>query len=348
MHCSQDIPGSGPIGKPLYPQKGGYIITGVCSHYVESNTAMLKRLIFLLPLALLLISCEGKKEVVSGVDERQANEIVVFLNSQNLQAEKRKQAEVTGAAAGPTTATMWMVIVPAGQENQALAILARNGLPRPPAPNLVEAYKKTGLVSSASEEKVRYQELLAAKLSSEIQKFDGVTEASVTISFPMGEESLRPGAEAPPGTRVSVLVKHQGILDDPNTQLSSKIRRLIAGSIAGLDFNNVTVVSDRSRFTDVITSAESNLLPAEDRQFQWVWGMAIETASVDRFRTFFFSLSIAILLLAALLAWLVWKLYPAIYLSGGIKALFTHARPMQMEGYPIPRKKKGEEEEEEE
>ncbi|MGE3954607.1 MAG: EscJ/YscJ/HrcJ family type III secretion inner membrane ring protein [Parachlamydiales bacterium] len=309
---------------------------------------MPKRLVLLLfPLALLVGGCASKREVVSEVDERQANEIVVFLTSQHIQAEKMKQAQAGGAVGGQTATPMWSVVVPAGQENEALTVLARNGLPRPPGPNLVEAYKKTGLVSSASEEKVRYQELLAAKLASEIQRFDGVTEASVTISFPMEDEGLRPGGEAPPGTRVSVLVKHQGILDDPNAQLVSKIRRLVAGSIAGLDFNNVTVVADRSRFTDVMTPTPGELLPTDEKQFDWVWGMAIATDSVARFRVVFFSLTIGILVLAALLAWLLWKLYPAIYMGGGVSALFTSARPLQIEGAP-PRKKKEEEEEEEE
>ncbi len=75
-------------------------------------------------------------------------------------------------------------------------------------------------------------------------------------SLTLHANNSRPNPQAP-AQRVTaaVYVKHQGIVDDPNSHLISKIKRLVAGSVTGLDINDVTVISDRSRFTDVTLKA---------------------------------------------------------------------------------------------
>ncbi len=306
------------------------------------------RPLLLVLMAAALFSCEGKRELVSDIDEKQANEILVFLAARGIAAEKEAKA-VTGAAAGAGQQQMFSVMVPASQQTEALAILNRNGLPRRKGANLLTLFAKSGLVSSAQEEQIRYQEGLSAQLAGTIRQIDGVLDAAVQISFPQEQASL-PGQEKDEEhVTASVYVKHQGVLDDPNSQLVTKIKRLVSSSVVGLDFNNVTVVTDRSRFTDVVLEQEADMMSDGDRDYTRVWTLVVAKESATRFRIVALVLCLIILILAGFIAWLLWKTFPAIQESGGAQGLFTHTRPLHFEGLPERKKKKkqGEEEDEE-
>lgn len=278
---------------------------------------------------ILLTSCAGKREIVSNIPEKEANEIVVFLASKGIHAEKMQQA-TTGAGGGEAAAPMYTIMVPASQATEALAILNRNGLPRRPGPNLLDLFKKSGLVSSAQEEQIRYQEGLAESIAATIRKIDGVIDAVVQISIPSQEQI--PGEETQQEeVRAAVYVKHQGILDDPNSQLVTKIKRLVAASVVGLDYNNVTVVPDRARYVDVTLLEGTEGVPEDIKEYTTVWTIVLAKESVGRFQGIFIILCIVILFLAALVAWLVWKLFPAIQVGGGIGELFGSVYPLSLE-----------------
>ena len=113
-----------------------------------------------------------------------------------------------------------------------------------------------------------------------------------------------------------VFVKHQGIIDDPNSHLENKIRRLVSGSINGLDINDVTIVSDRSRFTDISVDE-----PVHGKSYVRIWSMIISQDSAATFRFLFFTLLTIALLFAALAGWLIWKVYPLLRSKDGWKQL---------------------------
>ncbi len=287
---------------------------------------------FLLLLALtltLLGGCSSKKVIVTDLQERDANELIVFLAGNDVEADKTEQS-TTGAAGGEQA--LWTISVPTTQAIEALAILNRNGLPRRPVNNLLGLFPKSGLVSSAQEEQIRFQEGLSRQIAGVIQKIDGVLDADVQISFPQTEETGGVQGGQPAGAvRASVFVKHQGILDDPNIQLVPKIKRLVAGSVVGLSYDNVTVVTDTARFAAVpIELGGAAPLPEQERQFERVWSVIVAKDSVGRFRTIFFALCIVILLLAALLAWMIWKLFPTLQRTGGMTQLFTSLKPLDL------------------
>src|SRR3990167_237889 len=121
-----------------------------------------------------------------------------------------------------------------------MAVLNRAGLPRRVGTNLLELFAKSGLMSSDREETIRYQAGLAEEIKNTIRKFDGVIDTDVQISFPPADVTLLPGV-TPPKITAAVYVKHQGIMDDPNSHLEIKIKRLLAGSISGLSTEDVSV-----------------------------------------------------------------------------------------------------------
>lgn len=286
---------------------------------------MRKVLYLILPLLLILCGCENNRVIVNGVEEREANEIIVFLASRGIQAQKvAATASGVGGQAGPP---MYNLAVPEGSMTDAMAILNQNGLPRKKGTNLLELFAKQGLMTSEKEETIRYQAGLEQQIANTIRKIDGVIDADVQLSFP-AESTAVPGAATqatPLRVTAAVYVKHQGIVDDPNSHLVSKIKRLVAGSVNGLDINDVTVISDRSRFTDVSMGTALEAAPFQPQDYTTVWSIVLSKESLLRFRFLFVSLIITNIFLLVLAAWTIWKVYPILRSHGGLRSLLNPA-----------------------
>ncbi len=280
----------------------------------------LKLLVF--ATLIFLTGCENQKMIVNDIPERDANEIVVFLASKGIPSMKIQAPGAAGPAA-VTTEILWSIAVDEKQEVNAMAILNRNGLPRRKAPSILELFAKSGLISSEREENIRFQAGLAAQIAGTIRKIDGVIDATVELSIPQ-QEVILPGTDA--GTKkrstASVFVKHQGILDDPNSHLVTKIKRLVSGSIAGLDINDVTVISDRSRFTDITLGEMPEDITPKAKEYVSIWSIVMSKSSALRFRLLFFTLIFGMIVFALLLGWMFWKFYP-ILRKQGVKKMLT-------------------------
>ncbi len=282
-------------------------------------------LFFFAILAFAMTGCESKKTIVNGLDEREANEILVLLARENIPAYKLKEKE--GGAGGGAKIALWDISVDAQDANRAMALLSANGLPRRRGQNLIELFSAGGLVPSDMQEKIRYQAGLADSIANTIRKIDGIVDADVQLSFPE-EDALNPNA--PKGNiTASVYVKHTGVLDDPNSHLITKIKRLVASSVAGLSFDNVTVIPDRTRFSELNLSRDT----AAQQDLVRVWTLAIARDSLMRFQVIFFTLCLLVLLLAFYSFWLSWKIYPLLKKRGGLKQLF-HMAPLPDEFEP--------------
>ncbi len=263
---------------------------------------------FLLGL-IFLVGCSGNQAIVNNVDERDANEIVVFLASKGIAAQK--VAAPSSAIGGTTPSDMYSITVADNQSTEAMALLNRYGLPRVQGTNLLTLFAKSGLISSDREETIRYQAGLAEELKNTIRKIDGVLDADVQISFPDTTVTLPPGTPLPKIT-AAVYVKHQGIMEDPNSHMEVKIKRLMAGSVNGLNFEDVSVISDRSRFADIRLQPEGEMIGSKALQQTYVkmWGVVLTKSSLMRFRLIFFSFIILLLLFAVGFGWMVYKFYP--------------------------------------
>lgn len=280
-----------------------------------------------LPLLALLLffvtsivtSCDSQETIVNGINEKEANEIVVFLAAKGIKATKMT---VESGGAGGGGEVLYNITVEAGRATEAMAILTMNGLPRRKGQDLLTLFQQGGLVPSEMEEKIKYEAGLAEQIASTIRKIDGVLDADVQLSFP-AEDPLNPGKKTGEVT-ASVYVKHQGVLDDPNTHLVTKIKRLVASSIIDLEYDNVTVISDRARFSDVAFSQLSGGMD-EDREYVRVWSLVLAKESVSRFRVVFFAFIFVFLLMGVSVVWLTWKVFPVVQQSGGVMKLFSLA-----------------------
>lgn len=297
---------------------------------------------FLVFLSLVfLTSCEKQMVIVTDVPEREANEILVFLSSKGIPAVKTPSPSAAGPGAAATAGVLWSIAVDEKQMIDAMAILNRNGLPRKKAIRLLDIFAKAALVSSEKEENIRFQAGLAAQIAGTIRKIDGVIDADVELSIPE-QELILPGSEERERKKIaaSIFVKHQGILDDPNSHLVSKIKRLVAGSIAGLDINEVTVISDRSRFTDITLEDISEEITPKAKEYVSIWSIIMSKGSASRFRFLFFILIFGIILFGLFIGWMFWKFYPLLR-QKGLKKLFSpipfrSGEPKEEEAPPPP------------
>lgn len=269
----------------------------------------MKKIILFLSAIFLFIGCAENQSIVNYVDEREANEILVFLASHNIEAQKIKAEAQEQAGAGITN--LWNIMVDPDHAIKALDLLNKQGLPRRKGTTLLELFAKEGLMSSDKEENIRYQAGQEEELKNIIRKIDGVLDAAVQISFP-SEEAL-PGA-APKKTKAAVYIKHQGVFDDPNNHLETKVKRLLAGSIENLDFDDVSVISDKSAITDISLTPEKDEISkkARGKEYVSIWSIIMTRGSSLRFRTIFFMLIGLVLLFGGISSWLIYKYYPLI------------------------------------
>lgn len=269
----------------------------------------MKKLLFVFLISIFLTGCEKNQSIASSIGERQANEIVVFLASKGIAAQKIQTAVAAGAAT--TTTVTYDIYVDQNKSVEAMAILGENGLPRIQGKSLLELFATKGLMTTDKEETIKYQAGLEEELETTIRKIDGIIDADVKISFPTSTDTGFTASETAK-LKAAVYIKHQGILDDPNLHLESKIKRFVAGSIDNLNFEDVSIISDRSRFTDVVLPTDSEFISSKalEKEYVKIWSVIMTKSSAKTFRFIFFSLILIIFVFGALLGWLIYTFYP--------------------------------------
>ena len=271
---------------------------------------MLRKLLLFTPL-LLLFGCNTRTTIANNLHERDANEVVVLLVSRGIQAQKIP-APISNVGGGGG-AKMWDIDVPAKQITDSLAILNQAGLPRVKGTNLLDLFGAQGLVPSDMQNKIRYQEGLSMQLANTIRTMDGIIDASVQITLPSADD------DDPKDLTASVYVKHRGILDNPNSLLVTKIKRLVSSAVPGLQIDNVSVVSDRALYSDI---SLEQVQRGEDLSYISIWGVIVAKGSVGLFRGILYSFIFILFLLACIILWVAWKIQ-SIVKHEGLKTFFS-------------------------
>lgn len=181
---------------------------------------LVKRLIKLLAMSLLLTglsACGQKKiELLTNLDENNANLVISALLSHGIQSSKIREEETL------------TVIISEKDMAEAVSILQAKGLPNSNRHTLGEIFKKEGMISSPLEERARYIYALSQELEFTLSKIDYVILTRVHIVLP---ERIAPGQPIQPAS-AAVFIKHKKQLD-PDT-IEKKIKRLVTASIPSL------------------------------------------------------------------------------------------------------------------
>lgn len=188
----------------------------------------LRRLALASALCLLLAGC--RTELFGKLDEADANAVLDVLYADGIAATKL-----------PGEGSSWRIEVDADQHQRALHVARRHGVPRERFATMGDLFKKEGLVSTPSEERLRYIFAVSQELSSTLSQIDGVVSARVHPVIPANDplaDRVRPASAA-------VFIKH--LPDADLQQMAPAIKTLVTRSIEGLTVDNVSLTFVASR-----------------------------------------------------------------------------------------------------
>ncbi len=205
-------------------------------------------------LCLVLAGC--KEELYSNLTEREANKMLSILLESGVAAEKKTVGEGT---------SIW---VAESQFGRSMSLLEARGLPSDRYTSLGEVFQREGLVSTPMEERARYIYALSQELGQTVAQIDGVLAARIHVVLP---ETDMLGRGFNPSS-ASVSIHHR--TDAPMDALTPNIKMLVANSIEGLVYDNVTVVN----FPAAATS-DQDFKPLPLQQFA---GILVHPGSVSR------------------------------------------------------------------
>ena len=177
-----------------------------------------------LAAALLLAGCDKEITLHAGLEEQQANLVMAALLNSGIDCHKAPGEEGT-----------WNVSVVESRFAEAVNLLEKAGLPRRTHQGIGEVFKKTGMISSPSEERIRFMDALAQDLAKTISCIEGVVDARVHIVLPENDPFAR---HAMPS---SAAVAIRSRWDADLTDIVPAVKGLVKNAIEGLQYEKIMV-----------------------------------------------------------------------------------------------------------
>ena len=174
--------------------------------------------------SLLLAGCDKEATLFSGLAESQANAALAALLESGIAATKAPGDEGT-----------WNVMIGEKDFAEAATLCERRGLPRRTFNGVGVVFKKTGMVSSPSEERIRFMDAIAQDLSQTISMIDGVVDARVHVVLPEND----PFAKNTLPSSAAVALRSRW--DADLTEAIPQVKSLVKNAIEGLAYEKISV-----------------------------------------------------------------------------------------------------------
>lgn len=181
-------------------------------------------MLVLAALALLFAGCDRETTLHSGLEERQANLVMAALLDAGISCHKSPGEEGT-----------WNVSVVESRFADAVNLLRKAGLPRNDHQGIGEVFKKTGMISSPSEERIRFMDALAQDIAKTISGIEGVVDARVHIVLPENDPFAR--HTMPSSAAVAIRSRWDADLTD----VIPSVKGLVKNAIEGLQYEKIMV-----------------------------------------------------------------------------------------------------------
>ncbi len=235
----------------------------------------------LVVIAAVLTGCDKQMPFYGNLDEERANQVLAVLMQAGISCGKEAGEENT-----------WNVSVSSKWFAEAVELARNAGLPGAEYQGVGEVFKKTGMVSSPTEERIRFMHALSEDLSKTLCEIDGVLAARVHVVLP---ENTPFSKDVKPSS-ASVFVKYRHDVD-----MESRIpfiKNLVKDSIEGLEYENISLALFRRDPSPAVANQQAPLAP--------FLGMVVTQDSVGGLRLLLGLLAGACAVLVAALAAVIW------------------------------------------
>jgi len=197
------------------------------------------RTVGMLALCALLSACQ--QDLLKGLDETQANQVLATLQRYNIGGEK-----LDGGKSG------FSVRVDPADFAAAVDLLKTYDLPPRKRVQVADFFPADALVSSPVAEKARLYSAIEQRLEQSLAAFDNVASARVQISYALDDK--------PTPLHIAALVSYQKPVD---TQLFvGEIKRFLKNGLDGVEYDNISVV---------LSQAQPAQYAAPTRAGAWPW-----------------------------------------------------------------------------
>lgn len=214
----------------------------------------MKTSVLVLLLCLALAGCR-QPNLLEGLDQQQANEVLSVLQRNNIAAVKVD-----------TGKTGYAVKIDALDFSAAVDLLNLYSLPSRPRLQVSEMFPADSLVASPRAEKARLYSALEQRIEQSLGILEGVVSARVHVSYDL--EAGEGGRKSPP-VHLSAVVLHER--DVEPQLLITDIKRFLKNSFAAVEYENVSVVL--SRRAPIQHVAPTTV--ARQGQAPWPWLLAV-------------------------------------------------------------------------
>jgi type III secretion system YscJ/HrcJ family lipoprotein len=187
---------------------------------------------YFLPLLLVLFltGCQ-QNELLKGLDQQQANEVIAILQRHNIEARKTDQGK-----------TGYSITVSPPDFAAAVDWLKLYSLPSRPRVEIAQMFPSDSLVSSPRAEKARLYSAIEQRLEQSIQTMDSILSARVHVSYDgEAEETAR---QATQNMHISALAVYNRDDIDPVLTVND-IKRFLKNSFTQVEYENISVVLSR-------------------------------------------------------------------------------------------------------
>jgi type III secretion protein J len=179
----------------------------------------------LLPPLLLLGACRDQ-QLLRGLTEQQANQVVAVLQARNISVAKNELGK-----------SGFSVEVAQADFPAAVDLLEKYGLPSPPRVEIARSFPDNALVASPQAEQARLLSAIEQRLAQNLEAMDNVVSARVQLSYPLQAE-----ASGTPSTAMhaAVLVAYRNQVD--TDVLVSQIKRFVKNSFTNISYDDISVI----------------------------------------------------------------------------------------------------------
>ncbi len=188
---------------------------------------MALRIISMLPLILLLASCK-QQDLLEGLTQQQANEILAVLQKNYIEGEKH----LTGKNG-------YTISVNKDDFPSAVELMRIYGLPSQPDIEISQIFPADSLVSSPIAEKARLYSGIEQRLEQSLKLISGVYNARVHVSYDGVKDSH---GKKESKMHISALVIYNSDTMEPSEQKIESIKRFLKNSFSEVEYNNISVI----------------------------------------------------------------------------------------------------------